>query len=105
MSLASEVMEARIMGTIGSSIDERSTALNRDLTEALAAENAAMRLAVDGMKTVMEAVGGDQFAEMATKMSQLDQSNAQNVALLTTMFGSSCNELRDRFVGHERSFQ
>ena len=60
LSIASEVMEARIMGTIGSSIDERSTALNQNLTEAFAAENAAMRLAVDGMKTVMQAIGGDQ---------------------------------------------
>jgi hypothetical protein len=91
LMIASEAMEARILGTIGSSIDERSTALNQNLTEAFAAENAAMPLAVDGMKTVMEAIGGDQFSEMATKMSQLDQSYAQNVSLLTTVFGSSCN--------------
>ena len=98
-------MEARIMGTIGSSIDERSTTLNQNLTEAFAAENAAMRLAVDGMTTVMQAIGGDQFEAMATKMSKLDESNDTRVALLTTMFGSSCNELRDRMVGHEHSFQ
>ena len=67
LSIVSEVMEARIMGTIEFSIDGRSTTLNQNLTEAFAAENAAMRLAVDGMKTVMQAIGGDQFEAMATR--------------------------------------
>ena len=53
----------------------------------------------------MEAIGREKFEEMATKMGQLDQSQSQNVALLTSMFGSTSNELRDRMLAHERSLQ
>ena len=47
----------------------------------------------------------EKLEEMTTKMAKLDQSQSQNVALLTSMFGSTSNELRDRMLAHERTFQ
>ena len=64
-----------------------------------------MREAVDSMKTVMEAIGGEKFEEVATKMAELDKSQSHNVALPSDMFGKNTNELCDRMLAHKRSFQ
>ena len=59
------------MGTIGVAIDERSNVL----VERFVAENIATRATVDESKVVMEAIGGDKFEAMATKMALLDQTH------------------------------
>ena len=100
-SLASEALEARIMSTIGATIDERSAVLSGQITAAFIFENAEMRASVDGMKTVMEAISGDQFEEMARKMADLDKLQSQNVAMLGTMFSSASNELRDKALAQD----
>ena len=64
---ASEVMEARIMGTIGVAIDEHSNVL----VEQFVVENVATRANVDELKVVTEAIGGDKFEAMASKMGCL----------------------------------
>ena len=38
-------------------------------------------------------------------MADLDNSQSQNVALLSTMLGNTSNELRDWMPTHKRSFQ
>ena len=70
LSLASEAMEARIMGTVEVAIDQRSNVL----VEQFVAENVATRANVDELKVVMEAIGGDKFEAMASKMAAIDQT-------------------------------
>ena len=105
ISIASQVFEEHIVATINATIDESSTVLNEQLTAAFVHENAEMRKALDSMKAVMEAIGGEQCQEAAAKMADLDKNQSQNVALLRNMFGTTSNELRDRMLAHELSFQ
>ena len=88
------------MGTIGVAIDERSNVL----VQRFVAENIAARATMDELKVVMEAIGGDRFEAMASKMALLDQTLLDRRSLLSDMFGKNANELRDCMLAHERSF-
>ena len=59
---------------------------------------------MDELKVVMEAIGGDKFEAMASKMALLDQTLLDRTSMLSDMFGKNSNELRDRMLQHERSF-
>ena len=56
------------------------------------------------MKTVMEAIGGERFEEMAQKMADLDTLQGQNIAMLGTMCTGASNELRDKALSQDQSF-
>ena len=78
---------------------------NASIAAAFVYQNAERRKAVVSIKTVMEAMGGEKFEDVATKMAELDKSHSHNVALLSDMFGKNTNDLRDRLLAHDRSFQ
>ena len=105
ISIASQAFEERITSTINATIDERQSVLNKQLTAAFVYESAEMRKAVESMKSAMEAIGGEKFGKVAAKMADLDKGQSHNVALLSDMFGKNTNDLRDRMLAHERSFQ
>ena len=80
ISVAFQALEERIVATINATIDECSTVLSDRFTAAFVYENLEMPKAVDSMKAVMEAIGGEQFQEGAAKMADLDKNQSQNVA-------------------------
>ena len=71
ISSASQAFEECIVATINATIDERSTVLNEQLAAAFVYKNLEMRKAVDSMKIVMEAIGGEQFQDVARRWQTL----------------------------------
>ena len=74
---------------------------NGQLFALCVSENAEMRASVDGMKSVMEAIGGEKLEEMARKMADLDKLQSQNAAMLGTMFTGASNGLRDKALAQD----
>ena len=52
----------------------------------------------------MEAIGGDKFEAMASKVAQFDQTLLDRTSMLGDMFGKSSSELGDRMHIHETKF-
>ena len=88
------------MATIEAAIDACSNVLVKRFVD----ENAVTRVNVEELKKVMDAMGGDKFVAMATKMAQLDQTLLDRTSMLGDMFTKSSGELRDRMYVHDTSF-
>ena len=98
VSAASKAFEERIVSELTPRVDERIGIVTSRVTELFVAENAEIKLTVQNLEGVLEAIGGERFQQVAAKINAIETVQANRLAVLAQMLAAEAGVLRSEVV-------